>query len=72
MTNHEELVEQVKKTNKEFRILLEEHQDLERQLEEFNRRRYLTPNQEVERKVIQKKKLMKKDRMQAILRDYQS
>jgi uncharacterized protein YdcH (DUF465 family) len=72
MTSHEKLVEQVKRTNEEFRALLEEHQALERQLEEFNKRRYLTSDQEVERKVIQKKKLMKKDRMAAILKEHQS
>ncbi len=72
MTNNQELIEQVKKSSEEFRTLFEEHQALERKLEEYNKRRYLTPEQEVERKVIQKKKLIKKDRMAAILREQQA
>lgn len=71
MTNREELVEVVKRENEEFRLLLEEHQALEQQLEEFNKRRYISPDQEVERKNLQKRKLLKKDRMAAILREYQ-
>lgn len=72
MATKQELINQVSKSNQEFRTLMEEHQALEVQLEEFNKRRYLTPEQEVERKIIQKKKLHKKDRMAQILRQYQS
>lgn len=72
MVTKQELIEEVSKSNQEFKTLLEEHQALEVQLEEFNKRRYLTPEQEVERKIIQKKKLHKKDRMAQILRQYQS
>ena len=72
MTDREALIERMKQENEEFRSLLEEHQALERQLEGFNRRRYLTPEEELERKVIQKRKLMKKDRMAAILREHES
>ncbi|MFQ5893343.1 MAG: DUF465 domain-containing protein [Nitrospinota bacterium] len=71
MTDQEALVERVKQENEEFRQLLEEHQALERQLEELNRHRYLTADQEVERKTLKKRKLRKKDRMAAILREYQ-
>lgn len=72
MSEKEQLVEQLKMENDEFRSLLEEHKALEQKLEEFNKKRYLTPEQEFERKTIQKKKLIKKDRMAAILRKYQS
>ncbi|MFQ6672380.1 MAG: DUF465 domain-containing protein [Candidatus Tectimicrobiota bacterium] len=71
MTDQEALVERVKQENEEFRQLLEEHQALERQLKELNRHRYLTADQEVERKTLKKRKLRKKDRMAAILREYQ-
>ncbi len=71
MKTHEELVELIKRENEEYRLLVAEHQALEKQLEELNKRRYLTPEQEVERKTIQKQKLMKKDRMAAIFREYQ-
>lgn len=72
MGSKQELIDQVSKSNQEFRTLLEEHQALEVQLEDFNKRRFLTPEQEVERKIIQKKKLHKKDKMAQILRQYQT
>ncbi len=68
MSDQEELVDRVKQENEEFRKLAEEHRALELQLEELNKLRYLTSDQEVERKNLQKQKLMKKDRMIAILR----
>lgn len=71
MSDQEELVDRVKQENEEFRKLAEEHQALELQLEELNKLRYLTSDQEVERKNLQKQKLMKKDRMIAILREHQ-
>ncbi|MDV2502335.1 MAG: DUF465 domain-containing protein [bacterium] len=71
MSDQEELVDRVKQEDEGFRKLAEEHQVLELQLEELNKLRYLTSDQEVERKNLQKQKLMKKDRMIAILREHQ-
>jgi len=64
------LVEQVKRDNTEFRQLLEEHETYEGQLLSFNDLPYLTGDQEVERKRLQKLKLLGKDRMMAILDQY--
>ncbi|MEJ2313792.1 MAG: DUF465 domain-containing protein [Nitrospirota bacterium] len=58
--------------NEEYRKLGEEHKTLEQLLEEFNGRIYLTPDEEMERKRIQKLKLLKKDRMAAIIRDFKA
>ncbi|MGD2081255.1 MAG: DUF465 domain-containing protein [Nitrospirota bacterium] len=58
--------------NEEYRKLGEEHRTLEQLLEEFNGRIYLTPDEEMERKRIQKLKLLKKDRMAAIIRDFKA
>lgn len=71
MSDQEELVDRVKQENEEFRKLAEEHRALDLQLEELNKLRHITSDQEVERKNLQKQKLMKKDRMIAILREYQ-
>ena len=49
--------------NDDFRRLYEEHLKYERQLEELDKVRYLTPEQEMQRKTIQKLKLSGKDRM---------
>ena len=66
----QEIVEQLKRENEEFMKLTEEHKDLENILEEFDRKRYLTSEEEIERKRIQKQKLLKKDRMAELIRNY--
>jgi len=66
----EEIVEVLKKDNAEFKKLTEEHRDLEELLARIDSKRFLTPEEEVERKTIQKKKLLKKDKMAALIRDF--
>jgi hypothetical protein len=51
----------------ELRSLYVEHQDFKKQLDTLNHKHYLTPEEELERKRIQKLKLAGKDRMMAIL-----
>lgn len=67
MKEHE-IVELLKKENEEFRKLSEEHRSLDTLLSEIDNKRYLTPEEEVERKKIQKQKLLKKDRMAELVR----
>lgn len=66
----EEIVEVLKKENAEFKKLTEEHRDLEELLARIDRKRFLTAEEEVERKKIQKQKLLKKDKMAALIRGY--
>jgi uncharacterized protein len=66
------LIEHLTQTNPEFRQLLEEHSQYEHQLEVFNKLRYLTSEQELEKKRVQKIKLRGKDRMAEILKEYKS
>ena len=56
----------------ELKRRLEDHQDFERQLEEFNRRHYLTAEETVERRRIQKLKLAGRDRIEQILAQYRA
>jgi uncharacterized protein YdcH (DUF465 family) len=65
-----DVVEILKKENEEFRKLTEEHRSLDTLLSEIDGKRYLTPEEEIERKNIQKQKLSKKDRMAALVREY--
>jgi len=65
------IIEQVKRNNAEFCRLLEEHQQYENQLAAYNDLRFMTSEQEIERKRLQKLKLQGKDRMLAILQQYQ-
>ncbi len=55
--------------NEAFRRLWAEHQRYEQQLAEFDRLHHLQPNQELDRRTIQKLKLAGKDKMTAILRE---
>jgi hypothetical protein len=47
--------------------LRDEHQELEARLEALDRNVYLTPDEQFERKRIQKMKLQTKDRIQQLL-----
>ena len=65
------LIERTRQADVEFRRLLDEHQKYEEQLNSYADLRYLTTEQEIDRKRLQKLKLQGKDRMLAILRQYQ-
>jgi uncharacterized protein len=71
-TDENALIEHLKQTDPEFRQLMEEHLRYEQQLEEFNKLRYLTSEQEIEKKHVQKLKLHGKDRMAEILKEHKS
>ncbi|MEK7683398.1 MAG: DUF465 domain-containing protein [Nitrospirota bacterium] len=66
----QEIAEILLKENEEYKKLGEEHKSLEGVLAEIDKKVYLTPEEEVERKRIQKLKLTKKDRMAEIIREY--
>jgi uncharacterized protein YdcH (DUF465 family) len=51
----------------ELRRLWQEHLEFEEQLEVFNKRVYLSPTEELERKTLQKKKLKGRDQIERIL-----
>jgi uncharacterized protein YdcH (DUF465 family) len=62
------LVEQLFDANPRFRLLYEEHLLLEKELSSLNQKPYLTPDEEVEKKKVQKLKLAGKDEMDRILK----
>lgn len=66
----EEIVEVLKKENEEFRRIYQEHRDLDNQLSEFNKKTYLTPEEEIEIQRIKKEKLYKKDKIAELIREY--
>lgn len=47
----------------EFKALVQEHRMLDEKLKDFEKKVYLTPDEEIERKRLQKLKLAKKDRI---------
>jgi hypothetical protein len=66
----QELIDRLIPENQELQRLVKEHKEFEAQLEEFNKRLYLSDEQNRERKRIQKLKLAGRDRIEQILRDY--
>ncbi len=68
----EELIRALIVEDSELRKYYEEHLDLERQLAEFNRKAYLTAEQALEKKHLQKRKLSGKDHIMEILEKHRS
>ena len=68
--NDEEIKELLRRENEEFRKLNEEHKNLKTLLAEMDKKVYLSADEEIERKKLQKLKLSKKDRMAEFIRDY--
>jgi len=54
----------------EFRKIEEDHRKLDKDLDEMNKKKYLTTDEEVEKKRMQKQKLQYKDRMAQLLREH--
>lgn len=67
----EELIQRHAAHDHELRVLYDEHQALKQQLEPFRHKHFLTTEEEVEMKRIQKLKLASKDRMMQILNRHQ-
>ncbi len=69
-TKEEALIERLMKENEEFSKVKQAHTQLAKQLEELEKKPFLTPQDEVEIKIIKKKKLALKDQMEKILMQY--
>ncbi len=68
MTNKEgELIERLLRENEDFLKAKQAHTQLARQLEELENKSFLTPQDEIEIKILKKKKLAYKDEMEKIL-----
>jgi hypothetical protein len=66
-TKQEELIERLMRENEEFLKAKQAHSQLANQLEELEKKPFLTPQDEIEIKIIKKKKLAFKDQMEKIL-----
>ncbi|NLC70057.1 MAG: DUF465 domain-containing protein [Desulfuromonadaceae bacterium] len=65
-----ELIRQLREENPRYRKLYEEHLLLEKELARLDGKRFLTPEEELERKNVQKLKLAGKDEMESIRKNY--
>ncbi len=68
--NEKEIVESLKRESYEFRRLYQEHRDLDEQLATLDRKLHLTAEEERERKRLGKEKLLKKDRITSMIREF--
>jgi uncharacterized protein YdcH (DUF465 family) len=66
----EELIERLMRENEDFSKAKQTHAQLTRQLEELESKPFLTPQDEMEIKILKKKKLVYKDQMESILMKY--
>jgi len=69
-TKEEVLIERLMRENEEFSRVKQAHTQLAEQLEGLEKKLFLTPQDEVEIKIIKKKKLALKDQMEKILMQY--
>ena len=69
-TKDEELVERLMKENEEFSKTKQAHSQLAKQLEELEEKSFLSPQDEMEIRILKKKKLALKDQMEKILVNY--
>ena len=69
-TKEEELIERLTKENEEFSKAKQAHSQLAKQLDEMEKKSFLSPQDEMEIKILKKKKLALKDQMERILVKY--
>ncbi|HQG30543.1 MAG TPA: DUF465 domain-containing protein [Deltaproteobacteria bacterium] len=67
--NDLQLIRKLIPKNKELKTLWDEHLEYEEKLDQLNKRRYLSTEEEMKRKELQKLKLRGKDRIAEILRE---
>ncbi len=71
MANKEgELIERLMRENEDFLKAKQAHAQLAKQLEELENKSLITPQDEIEIKILKKKKLAYKDQMERILVQY--
>ena len=69
-TKEQDLIERLMKENEEFLKAKQTHTQLAKQLEELEKKPFLSPQDEIEIKILKKKKLAAKDQMENILMQY--
>jgi hypothetical protein len=65
-----DVINTLRNENEEFKKIEEEHKKLEVSLADIDKKKYLTPDDEMLRKNIQKQKLQFKDQMAKLVRGY--
>ena len=66
----EELIANLVGTNPELKQLMDEHQELAEKIDDLSKRPYLSTEESMERKRLQKKKLAGRDKIESILAEH--
>ncbi len=66
----EEIIEKLRQENEGFKKLEEEHRDLDMQIVKIDKKKYLTPEEDMKKKQLKKEKLNKKDKIARMIGDY--
>ena len=70
MLTDDAILEQLRQSNSEFRELELSHHRLDLELNELQKRHVLTPAEELEKRRMQKEKLVMKDKLAELIRLY--
>ena len=66
----EEIISRLRVESETFRKIEDEHRNLDLLIDELSRKHYLTADEDVNKKSLQKEKLLKKDRIAEMIRDF--
>lgn len=70
MLTDDAILDQLRQSSSEFRALELSHHRLDLELNELQKRHVLTPAEELEKRRMQKEKLVKKDKLAELIRLY--
>ena len=70
-TPEKALIEKLAQEYPELAAMVSEHKEMKAKLEDMNRRPYLSPEDDLERKKLQKEKLALKDRIHTFVEEHQ-
>jgi uncharacterized protein len=70
MLTEDVIAERLRRSNTEFQKLEASHHRLDHDLAELQRRHVLSPTEELEKKRMQKEKLVMKDKLAELIRSY--
>ena len=65
-----EVIDSLRNENDEYKKIEEEHRKLNQYLDEMSKKKYLSSEEEIEKKKLQKQKLQYKDKLAQIIREY--
>ncbi|QWR76186.1 YdcH family protein [Candidatus Magnetomonas plexicatena] len=66
----QEIVEKLRAGNEVFKKIEDEHRTLDKQIDEYDTKVYLTLDEDMHRKMLQKEKLQRKDKLAEMIREF--